>query len=146
MEAKKVVIQKSLIRTSLGFAMALVLASGVSALSREADRAREKLSKYEKTGETVSCLMSRRVDSTDALDDYSMLVEAGNDLYLNELNGRCSGLAREQRFLRVSPQARMCRGDIIRVIDTSGNQWGSCSLGKFQKLIEIEDAEVEQTE
>ncbi|WP_425409095.1 hypothetical protein [Hyphococcus sp.] len=123
-----------------GIAAALATTSaGAFFLERESDRAKEMLSQYERTGETVSCLSLRRVDDTDAVDDFTLLVEArGGDLYLNELNGRCIGLEREQRYVRKSTQAQMCRGDIIQVVDNSGISFGSCGLGEFEKLSKIE--------
>lgn len=131
-------------RSILSRSKQIVLCAAASILSISAasavfakDKAQEVLSKYEKTGETQTCLMLRSVRDTDALDDYTLLVEAGGSIYLNELNGRCIGLAREQRYTRQSPQARMCKGDIIQVVDFSGITLGSCSLGEFEKLTEL---------
>jgi len=121
--------------------ISLVLASAASALPRQSEKAQEKLAKYEKTGETISCINLRFVRSTDILDDYSMLVEANGELYLTEMNGRCSGLAHQRRYIHESPQGQMCRGDIIRVIDAFGMPSGACSLGDFEKLVEIETDE-----
>ncbi|MEO1135042.1 MAG: DUF6491 family protein [Pseudomonadota bacterium] len=122
-----------------------VLASGISVGAANAgprgDKAQETLAKYEKTGETQNCLSLRAVRDTDALDDYTLLVEAGGSIYLNELSGRCIGLEREQRYTRRSTQARMCRGDIIQVIDINGTPLGSCSLGDFEKLNEVPETE-----
>ena len=119
-----------------------VMTTGAYALMSSSEKMQEKLSKFEKTGETVNCLMNRAVRDTDALDDYTLLVEASDGVYLNELNGRCSGLEREGRYVRKSPEARMCKGDIITVIDTFGTMLGSCSLGAFEKLSEISEAEM----
>lgn len=117
--------------------VAVSAASGALAYASSSDKVQKTLSKYEKTGEVVSCLMLASVRDTDALDDYTLLVEASGDVYLNELNGRCSGLGREGRYARRSSGSRMCRGDIIHVLDSFGNVRGSCSLGSFEKLSEI---------
>ncbi len=125
-------------------ASAAAVAAGfcVSALARPAS-AEDVLAKYEKTGEHVSCLPLRTVRNTTVLDDYAMLVEAGGDIYLNELNNRCAGLGRERRYSRESTTGQMCRGDIIRVLDSFGGFAGSCSLGAFEKLNEIPDDDAE---
>ncbi|WP_133162419.1 hypothetical protein [Hyphococcus luteus] len=121
---------------------AALIAAGVfaSAFARP-NKDEDILSKYEKTGETVSCLSLRSVRDTDVIDDYAMLVEAGGEVYLNELNGRCIGLAREERYVHDAVIGRMCRGDIIRVMDSFGNPLGSCSLGDFEKLNEISETD-----
>ena len=127
----------------VGGAAAIVLA--VAAVSADAYARSKKdenvLSKYEKTGETVSCLSLMTVRETDIVDDYAMLVDTGRNLYLNEMTGRCVGLSREERYLHEAPHGRMCRGDIIRVLDSFGGYRGSCVLGDFEKLTEIPEEE-----
>lgn len=119
-------------------AMAAVPADAVARPKKDANI----LSKYEKTGETVSCVSLMSVRDTDIIDDYAMLVDMGRDMYLNEMTGRCSGLSREGRYVHEAPHGRMCRGDIIRVLDSFGGYRGSCVLGAFEKLTEIpEDPE-----
>ena len=120
-------------------AAGLIWASA-GAASAEGGRAAEVLANYEKTGETVSCLSLRQVRDTNPLDDHAILFEAsGGAVYLNELNGRCAGLERERRFSYTTPQNRICKGDIISVTDSLGTFRGSCSLGEFHKLSEIEE-------
>ncbi|WDI31383.1 DUF6491 family protein [Hyphococcus flavus] len=134
--------RKQIVRLSAAGAACLVMASSASALllSRESERAQETLTQYERTGDVVSCLQLRQIRNTDAPDDYTLLIEAaGGDMYLNELNGRCIGLARWQRYTLRSLLSKMCRGDIIQVMDTSGRQMGSCSIGDFEKLSKIEN-------
>ncbi len=104
----------------------------------ESDHAEKILSKYEKTGEATNCLRLSMVRDSDPLDDYAILFEVrGGAVYLNELNGRCTGLERERRFSYRTPQAQICEGDIISVTDTFGTFRGSCSLGEFQKLTAV---------
>ena len=113
-----------------------------AAFALSSEEAQKKLAKYEKTGETLTCLPLHSVRDTDALDDYTLIVEAtGGGVYLNELNGRCSGLGREERYVRRSSNPRMCQGDIIRVMDSFGTMLGSCSLGAFEKLAELPEEE-----
>ena len=75
------------------------------------------------------------VRDSDPVDDYIILFEVrGGAMYVNELNGRCSGLGREKRFSFRTPQNQICEGDIITVLDSFGMFRGACSLGEFQAL------------
>ena len=120
--------------------LSLALATGAAALARK-DKTEEILAKYEKTGEMTTCINTRIARDIDVLDDYSLLVLSGGEYYLNEFSGRCSGLGRERRYVHESSNGQMCRGDIIRVIDMTGRPGGSCSLGSFEKLGELEPEE-----
>ncbi|WP_375202697.1 DUF6491 family protein [Hyphococcus sp.] len=134
-------MRKKFIPVAAGLVCAM-MASGALAVMSASEKAQATLSKYEKTGESRNCLMLSSVRDTDPLDDYTLLVEAsGGAVYLNELNGRCTGLGRERRYVRRSSSTNMCKGDIIRVIDSFGNTRGSCSLGAFEALSEISQDE-----
>lgn len=136
-------MRRKFIFVTAGFASAM-LATGALAFGSAQDKVQELLSKYEKTGESQTCLMLSIVSDTDALDDYTLMVEvSGGGIYLNELNGRCSGLGREGRYVRRSTTSQMCKGDIIRVIDSFGTMLGSCSLGAFEKLSEVPEDEMQ---
>lgn len=125
---------------SAAAALVMTTSAGAFLLGRDSDKAQETLSKYERTGEMVSCVQLRQIEDTDALDDYTLLVELRNgDMYLNELSGRCIGLEREQRYVHQTTMTRMCRGDIIRVLDSFGNERGGCGLGDFEKLSKIDN-------
>jgi len=101
----------------------------------DGDRAEEKLAGYEKTGDSVNCLRLSMVRDSAPLNDYQILFEVrGGAMFLNDLNGRCTGLERERRFSYTTPQAQICEGDIISVTDNFGTFRGSCSLGEFQAL------------
>ena len=120
--------------------LSVALATGAAALARK-DKSEEMLAKYEKTGETVTCVNLRAARDISVVDDYSLLVRANGEYYLNEFSGRCSGLARERRYVHESTQNQMCRGDTIRVVDSIGLPAAACSLGEFETLIEIDTAE-----
>lgn len=124
-------------------AAAVILSGMFAGAAARPDEPEEVLSKYEKTGETVICLSLMTVRRTDVVDDYAMLVSTGRDTYINEMRGRCAGLRRESRYVHEAPTGKMCSGDIIRVLDSFGGFRGSCTLGDFEKVIEIpeEDAE-----
>ena len=100
------------------------------------------LAGYEKTGEETSCLSLSRVSKSDPIDDYAILFELRNgDVYLNELPSVCVGLARNKRFSFKSTQNRICSGDTIIVANPAGMDIGSCGLGTFEALTEIEESQ-----
>ena len=122
--------------------VSIALIAGGAASVASAGDASDVLASFEKTGEEVTCLRLSRVRDSDPLDDYGILFEErGGAMYLNELEGRCTGLERERRFIYRTPGAQICKGDIISVVDNFGNFRGGCSLGSFQKLTEIEKTE-----
>ncbi|MEZ5891544.1 MAG: hypothetical protein R3C58_00120 [Parvularculaceae bacterium] len=118
-------------------AMAAFAASLIAAGAALAARPKPEdvLAKYEKTGEMEHCIRLRSIRDTDILDDYTMMFTVtGGAVYLNELNGRCPSLYREQRYFHKTTTSDMCRGDIIQSVDSFGNMIGGCSLGDFERL------------
>ena len=135
-------MKDSSLRANLFVTAAGILMVSVSAQAfAQSDKVIDLLSSYEKTGEAMTCLPLHSVRDTDVVDDYALLVETNGAVYLNELNGRCAGLAREERYSRQSSTNSMCRGDIIRVVNSFGHTLGSCSLGAFEKLKTLPETE-----
>lgn len=95
---------------------------------------------YEATGETRSCLPLSRLKDSDPVDDDNLLFEMrGGDMYLNTLDGTCTGLKREGRFSYRTTQRQICKGDVIQVTDQFGIFQGGCALSDFQALQEAAD-------
>lgn len=127
------------VKLIVGGGLTCAVAFGASAIA--GDYGAEVLAKYEKTGESVSCLSLPSVKDTDPLDDQAIMFEVrGGDVYLNELRGVCAGLGLNKRFSYKTTQNRICRGDIITVSDPVGNSIGSCSLGEFEALTKIDNS------
>jgi hypothetical protein len=103
--------------------------------------AAQTLAAYALTGETQSCLSTIRIDEIKPLDERHWLVETVNgDMYLNRVSRGCSGADRSFTYLQYEiPTGRLCRGEIIRVIDNGSNMvQGSCGLGEYERLSPIE--------
>lgn len=99
--------------------------------------AAETLAAYDVTGETESCLSTRRIDQIKPLDERHWMVETVNgDMYLNRVGRGCNGADRSFSYLQYdTPTAQLCRGEIIRVIDNGSNMvQGSCGLGDYERL------------
>lgn len=97
----------------------------------------EKLKKqYIFTDKKKRCINTRLIRSTRAIDDKNILFTLnGSTFYLNEMERKCPRLKFEDRFtytLRGTTQ--LCDVDIITVLDSFMNSFGSCGLGKFRVL------------
>lgn len=108
--------------------------------SEMSEAAAERLAQFERTGETQSCLPLRSIAQIKPLDDRHFLVRAGSQYYLNKVSSRCHNAHRSNYRLQYrTSQSQLCRLEIINVVDNStGFTAGSCSLGDFEKLTEIE--------
>ena len=98
----------------------------------------ELLAKYQPTGDTVSCLLLRQIDSMKFVEDSLILIETnGGKYYLNQTSNDCNGARGNRRIEYITTGSALCRNEIIRVVDNgSGTFMGSCSLGAFERLEE----------
>lgn len=123
---------------------ALVLQACASTTGMEAEpspEAAEILAGFERTGETSTCLNTRRIDTIEPLDDRHWLVEMLNgETYLNVVGRGCFGAASSFTYLAYeTPTGQLCRGEIVRVVDNgAAGSRGSCGLGDYERLTPIE--------
>ena len=102
----------------------------------------EELAKFTMTGETEQCLNLSTIRNTPVLDDQHILFETRNgNTYLKKLPYRCSGLGFEESFSYATSLNKLCRQDIIRVLNRGGGGGvrNTCGLGPFEKLAEKEE-------
>jgi len=128
----------------IGSSVIFAAACATSASGGVSEKAAAKLAQYDATGETTSCIGLRNIRSMSALDDRHFLVKVnGGKVYLNKTRGRCSGAHRNfNRLQYKTSQNRLCRNEIIRVVDnTQGFTVGSCGLGDFERLEKIPQPE-----
>ena len=117
------------------FAATLVAFACTTTNRTEAEPPKE-LDKFVMTGETEQCLNLRSIRNTPVLDDQHILFELnGGITYLNKLPNRCSGLGFEESFSYSTSLTKLCRQDIIQVIQRGGGGIrNTCGLGPFEKL------------
>ena len=91
-------------------------------------------------GEPQQCISLTHLDRTDIVDDRNILFYIrGNDIYLNQLPHRCSGLRMADGFSYRRTINRLCRIDLITPIRSGGMGGGiSCGLGTFRLITEDE--------
>lgn len=115
-------------------------------------KAAEILAKYDRTGDTRTCLNINRIRQIRALDDRHFLVRANTSkYYLNITSNTCHGASRATNRLQYTTSiAQLCRNQIVRVIDnTTGIFSGSCGLGSFElleKKVETDEDDDTQTD
>jgi hypothetical protein len=81
------------------------------------------------------CINIRSLKRTEVVDDQHILFYMfGKTIYLNVLERRCGGLARERRFSYSTYGGSLCSFDTVEVLSDFGGdlQTGaSCRLGRF---------------
>lgn len=84
-------------------------------------------------GPPITCLMGRRADNMQTIDESTIAFRSGSTVYINRLSGACPSLGRGGYALVTrSPTSNLCSGEIATVLDTStGSIVGSCGLGDF---------------
>jgi len=84
-------------------------------------------------GKPISCVHLREVRSTRIIDGTAIIYELRSRRWLvNMPAGGCSSLRSDRVLVTRTPSGDLCRGDIVRVIDTPGPmEFGSCGLGDF---------------
>lgn len=113
------------------------------------DKAAERLSKFERTGETRRCLSISSISQMTPLSETQFLVRVGaSTYYLNETLGRCENA--DSAFTRIEYRisgSQLCRGEIIHVVDNGTGMFaGACGLGEFERLEKKKEAPADEDE
>ena len=111
-------------------------------LSKKEKRALKKMEnikeKYAPTGETENCITVRHMRNSVIIDDQTIFFKhSGKYGYMNKLKRECPRLENEGRFSYEVFGSRLCRNEIITVLDSFGRSWASCSLGEFEEWSKI---------
>ncbi len=90
------------------------------------------------------CVSSRPIRKTEVIDDQNILFYMrGAAIYLNHLPKPCKRLSESGRFMYRTTVARLCRADIINILQDTGlglSQGRACKLGTFYAITK-EDVE-----
>lgn len=92
---------------------------------------------------TERCISTSQLRRTDIIDDRTILFYMrGNEIYLNQLPNRCSGLRSADRFSYSPTGNRLCNFDSITPLRDAGpgglgmRGGVSCGLGNFKAITE----------
>jgi hypothetical protein len=103
-------------------------------LSERETRELERLLEGKTAGEPVSCVTSFDSSRLRSLGDNTLVyVVSKDEVYLNRLQGSCSGISRgDTLVMNRMNSSQYCRGGIARSVNLpSGMTTGSCALGDF---------------
>lgn len=115
------------------------MATADGAPSKREMKKMERLAAFEPTGKTENCVQLHRIDSTEVLDDKTILFHMiGNQTYRNDLPYACPSLGFEERFAYKTSINQLCNVDIITVLQSGAglHRGASCGLGTFTELTE----------
>ena len=95
--------------------------------------AKSKADKY--LGKRTLCLDMVNIRNTKILDDQTILFSTyGEKVYINRLPFPCFGLKMAGTFSYETSIDRLCRQDIIEVVESPPGQGSKCGLGKFIEI------------
>ena len=89
-------------------------------------------------GERETCLDLIKVKETKVLDDQTILFETyGGTVYICRLPARCVGLKTSGGFSYDGSMGKVCKQDIIRVVDVGSGPVSACGMGEFVRIKDI---------
>lgn len=89
-----------------------------------------KLTKGLVPGKPQSCAPTQAWTGSQNIDRVGILYQLGGQRYLNRLDPQCASFGFNDIPVIVS-HGMTCRGDFVRIVDTSGFPKGTCTLGDF---------------
>ena len=89
-------------------------------------------------GEEETCLDVIKIKETKVLDDQTILFEVyGGAVYICRLPARCVGLKISGGFSYDGSMGKLCKQDIIRVVDVGAGPVSTCGMGEFVRIKNI---------
>lgn len=116
-----------------GLGLAACAAQPPATRSAQAQAKFQQLTAGKMAGAPISCLPTYRAGDMVTIDDSTVVFKQGRTVYVNHMNGGCSGLGSGfYALVTRSSGSGLCRGDIATVTDpSSGFMVGACSVGDF---------------
>lgn len=105
--------------------------AAISSLDARGERIASTYLKDRVAGEPVACLPPGGLRRATSASDNVLLYESGSVVYVNSPEPGCPRV-RNNMTRRVSPNSRLCTGDILVVFDPMADvHIGSCTLNEF---------------
>jgi hypothetical protein len=100
-----------------------------------ANAARTDIGVLPATGAAVKCLDETGLQFVVTDNRNWLLVRQGRSAFRAELVGGCPGISANRIIARVGTQGRLCRNDLINVIDpVGGMNYGQCRIGWIEPV------------
>ena len=89
-------------------------------------------------GEREMCLNTVRIKETRILDDQTILLETyGRAIYISRLPAPCTGLKLSGGFSYDTAIGKLCKQDIIAVVEVGSGLASRCGMGEFIRIKDI---------
>ncbi len=86
-------------------------------------------------GKRAPCLQTINIDGSYILDDQTILFETVHGVvYINRLPSPCHGLKVSDGYTYNATINKLCKQDIIRLLENSYGLTNSCGLGEFIEM------------
>ena len=80
----------------------------------------------------IECITPDLSAQPEIVDGTAIVYRGGqNRTYVNRLGGKCGQLRESRRITVVGSSGRLCRADPVRVSESTGADFGFCTLGDF---------------
>jgi hypothetical protein len=92
------------------------------------------LAGYRQSGPPVTCVDERDLRGNRSAGNGAIIFEGMSSatLWVNQPAGGCPSLEGSRMLVARTPSARLCRGDIVSVVDPVAHiTYGGCGLGDF---------------
>jgi hypothetical protein len=107
-----------------------------SAFSSSSVFAEDQADKY--LGERKMCLETMRIKETRVVDDQTILLETyGGAIYISRLPFPCVGLKFSGGFSYETAIAKLCKQDIIGVVEVGAGLKTRCGMGEFIRIRDV---------
>ena len=115
-------------------ALSLALASGVLAGLTEPAMAGDRLAELLK-GKTAAsprrCILPDHNVQAEIIDGTAIVYRDARYTYVGRLKGGCPALREDRRIVTRSTGGQLCENDPVRVVETTGHDFGFCTFDKF---------------
>jgi hypothetical protein len=89
-------------------------------------------------GERETCLETMRIKETRVLDDQTILLETyGGAVYISRLPAPCVGLKISGGFSYETAIDKLCKQDIIGVVEVGSGLRTKCGMGEFIRIRDV---------
>lgn len=115
---------------ALTLSLAAGLLAGLAAPAIAADRLAEML-KGKTAGSPRRCIFPDRNVQAEIIDGTALIYRDARYTYVGRLKGGCPALREGRRIVTRGAGGQLCENDPVRVVETTGHDFGFCTFDKF---------------
>jgi hypothetical protein len=111
-------------------ALAAGVLAGLATPAFAADRLAELL-KGKTAASPRRCIFPDRTVQAEIIDGRAIVYRDARYTYVGRLKGGCPALREDRRIVTRSTGGQLCENDAVRVVETTGHDFGFCTFDKF---------------